>query len=322
MRDGEVTPVPVPEGGAGEPAAEPDRPPFPRGRPVYFIPIPSAPDKALWNMGKGDIQDSCHARSGGRRLAIRPPVTSIIIEFLRRLWLPALVFTVFNVGVVLAYMKLEGIRWQDALFWITHSHSIEFREVRHATKFFALFVFLGVFAFQIWVAERVFVTIFRRQGREAWKLMTNDVLIDHVKDHFIICGYGQVGRTVVDQLARLQIPFVLIETNEGLYRQLLQGGILVVHGDAKRNDVLQAAGIERARGICVVIDNDADNLYITVTAKALNPGLRIITRAGQERYAQAMRNSGADEVIIPESEGGLIAGKMIERYAAAAQRRE
>ena len=63
------------------------------------------------------------------------------------------------------------------------------------------------------------------------------------------------------------------------------------------------------RGICVLVDNDADNLYITVTAKAMNPRLRIITPAGQQRYAQAMRNSGADEVIIPEHEGGL----MVER---------
>ena len=77
------------------------------------------------------------------------------------------------------------------------------------------------------------------------------------------------------------------------------------------------AGIERARGICIVIDNDADNLYITVTAKAMNPGLKIITRAGQQRYAQAMRNSGADDVIIPEHEGGLIAGRVIEKYSAA-----
>ena len=219
-------------------------------------------------------------------------------------------------------MGLEGIRWQDALFWITHSHSIDHHVVRDATKIFAMFVFLGVFAFQIWVAERVLVTIFRRQGREAWKLMINDVRIEQVQDHFIICGFGQVGRTVVDQLTRLQIPFVLIETNEGLYRQLLKGEVPVIHGDAKRNDVLQSAGIERARGICIVIDNDADNLYITVTAKALNPKLRIITRAGQERYAQAMRNSGADEVIIPEYEGGIMAGRMIEKYAAVPSNRE
>ena len=242
--------------------------------------------------------------------------------FLRRLWLPVLVFAAFNIACVLTYMGLEGIRWQDALFWITHSHSIDHHVVRDATKIFAMFVFLGVFAFQIWVAERVLVTIFRRQGREAWKLMINDVRIEQVQDHFIICGFGQVGRTVVDQLTRLQIPFVLIETNEGLYRQLLKGEVPVIHGDAKRNDVLQSAGIERARGICIVIDNDADNLYITVTAKALNPKLRIITRAGQERYAQAMRNSGADEVIIPEYEGGLLAGRLIGEYAAVPSNRE
>jgi len=68
--------------------------------------------------------------------------------------------------------------------------------------------------------------------------------------------------------------------------------------------VLQSAGIERARGVCIVIDNDADNLYITVTAKALNPKARIITRAGSPGMRQAMRNSGADEVIIPSTKAG------------------
>src|SRR3970040_2293149 len=193
----------------------------------------------------------------GEGTAILPPLTRIIIVFLRRLWLPVLAFAAFNIACVLMYMGLEGIRWQDAFFWITHSHSI---------------------------------------------------------DHHVV-------RTVGEQLTRLQIPFVLIETNEGLYRQLLKGEVPVIHGDAKRYDVLQSAGIERARGICIVIDNDADNLYITVTAKALNPKLRIITRAGQERYAQAMRNSGADEVIIPEYEGGILAGRLIGAYAAVASNR-
>jgi voltage-gated potassium channel len=145
--------------------------------------------------------------------------------------------------------------------------------------------------------------------------MINEINVEKVRDHFIICGYGQVGRTVVDQLTRLRIPFVLIEINEGLYRELLKEGVLVVYGDAKRHDVLLTAGIERARGICIVIDNDADNLYITVTAKSLNPTAKIITRAGQQRYAQAMLNSGADEVVIPEYEGGLMIGRMIEKYS-------
>ena len=237
--------------------------------------------------------------------------------FIRRLWLPALLFAAFNVLCVLVYTGIEGIRWPDAVFWIVHPHAINPDKVRDFTKFFSILVYLGVFAFQIWIAERVLVTIFRKQGREAWKLMVNDANIEKLRDHFIICGFGQVGRTVVDQLTRLRIPFVLIESDEGLARQLLEEGIPVVKGDAKRHDALQTAGIERARGICIVIDNDADNLYITVTAKAMNPGLKIITRAGQQRYAQAIRNSGADEVIIPEHEGGLMVGRVIEKFSAA-----
>jgi voltage-gated potassium channel len=194
---------------------------------------------------------------------------------------------------------------------------MEYRHIHDSTKFFAFFVYLCVFGFQIWITERVLVTIFRRQGMEAWKAMINDVRIEKVREHFIVCGYGQVGRTVVDQLKRLEIPLVLIETNEGLCRELLKEGVPVIQGDAKRHDVLQTAGIDRARGICIVIDNDADNLYITVTARSMNANLKIITRAGQQRYAQAIRSSGADEVIIPEYEGGLMTGRMIERYYPA-----
>lgn len=238
----------------------------------------------------------------------------IILLFVRRLWVPLLVLAAFFGVCVVVYTRLEGIRPIDALFWVIHTHSIDYKTVHKSTKIFAMFVYAGVFAFQIWIAERVLLTIFSRQGMEAWKTMINEVNVDRLHDHFIICGYGQVGRTVVDQLRRLEIPFVLIETNEGLYRELLNDGTAVVQGDAKRHDILLKAGLARARGICVVIDNDADNLYITVTARSINPKIKIITRAGQQRYATAMRNSGADEVIIPEYEGGLMTGRMIQKY--------
>src|SRR4030088_501887 len=241
----------------------------------------------------------------------------VFLLFLRRLWLPVVVFAGFSLMCVLVYRHLEALRWQDALFWMIQPHAIDYLKVRNTTKFFSLFVFVGVFAFQIWVAERVLITIFNRQSVEAWRTMVNDVGIDKVRDHFIICGYGQVGRTVVDQLTRLEIPFVLIETNEGLCRELLNAGVLVIQGDAKRHDVLVQAGIERACGICIVIDSDSDNLYITVTARSLNAKAKIITRAGQQRYANAIRNSGADEVIIPEYEGGLMTGRMIQKYYPA-----
>src|ERR1700739_1625437 len=176
----------------------------------------------------------------------------ILILFLRRLWLPLTVLAGFLGICVAVYVRLEGLPPLDALFWVFHSHSIDYRTVHRSTKICSLFVYAGVFAFQIWIAERVLLTIFSRQGMEAWKTMVNEVNVDRLRDHFIICGYGQGGRTVVDQLRRVEIPFVLIETNEGLYHELLSDRTPVIQGDAKRHDVLQQAGIAGAMGIVVV----------------------------------------------------------------------
>jgi len=239
-----------------------------------------------------------------------------ILIIVRRLVVPFLVFVVFVLVSVWIYMRSEHLSFTNALFWFVHPHAIHYDAVRGSTKYFSILVSFGMFAFEIWFAERILLTFLGHQGREVWKSMLNEMNLERIRDHFIICGYGQVGRTVVEQLNKSLIPFVLIETNEGLYRQLLHEGALVIHGDAKRHSVLQEAGIERARGLCVVIDNDADNLYITITAKALNPKLRIITRAGQERYAEAMRTSGANEVVIPEFEGGKLASQLVTKYAA------
>ncbi len=144
--------------------------------------------------------------------------------------------------------------------------------------------------------------------------MINDVNIEKLQDHFIICGYGHMGRAVVDQLSRSGMSFVVLETNDELYRELLKNGVPVIHGDAKARDILLSAGIERARGICIVIDNDLENLSITIAARSLNAKLKIITRAGQRVYADSLRKSGADEVIIPEYLGGLTVGRMIKKF--------
>jgi voltage-gated potassium channel len=238
-----------------------------------------------------------------------------VLVFVRRLIGPFVLFLLFVLGCVFGYMRLEHLRFSDAIFWTAHPHAIEFHQVHTGTKYFSILVAMGIFAFEILFAERILLTFIGHQGREVWKSMINEMNLERVRDHFIICGYGQVGRTVCEQLNRAEIPYVLIETNESLYRQLLQEGALVLQGDAKRHSVLEEAGIARACGLCVVIDNDADNLYITITAKALNPKLKIITRAGQERYAEAMRTSGADEVIIPEFEGGKLASQLIKKHA-------
>lgn len=245
----------------------------------------------------------------------RAPIGRIVLLFLKRLWFPGALFVVFHVLVLAVYMGVEGITWDDALFWITHAHAIHPEHVHTSTKIFATFVFTGVFFFQVWFAERILSVIFAPEGLEAWVMIKNQVNVAKIRDHFIVCGYGQVGRTVTDQLRKAAIPFVLIESNEGLYKEVVTAGMLAIRGDAKRSVVLMEAGIERAKGICVLIDNDADNLYITITARSLNPNVKILMRAGQRRYAEAMRNAGADDVIIPEYEGGLMVSRLVEKYA-------
>ena len=88
----------------------------------------------------------------------------ITILFLRRLWLPTLVFGAFCLLCVALYVRLEDLRAIDAFFWIFHPHSIDYHSVRTATKLFSIFVYVGVFAFQVWIAERVLDTIFNRHG--------------------------------------------------------------------------------------------------------------------------------------------------------------
>ena len=245
----------------------------------------------------------------------KAPIRQIFLLFLRRLRLPAALFVLFHLVVLTVYMGVEGVTWDDALFWITHPHAIDPEHVKTSTKIFATIVFTSVFFFQVWFAERILSAIFAPEGMEAWVMIKNQLNVRTIRDHFIVCGYGQVGRTVVDQLRKAEIPFVLIESDDGLYKEVLREGIPVIRGDAKRRGILTEAGIERAKGICVVIDNDADNLYITITARSLNPNAKILMRAGQRRYAEAMRNAGADDVIIPEYEGGLMVSRLVEKYA-------
>jgi voltage-gated potassium channel len=244
-------------------------------------------------------------------MATRTSILGVARLLVTRLLLPLLLLAGFMAVCAVGYVLLARIGWVDAFFWIIHPSAIDPGRVSKATKIFSIAVYAGVFFFEVWIAERVLVSLFHPEGGGVWRTMMIEVAIQNTRNHYILCGYGQVGRTVVEQMRKAQIPFILVESNDGLYRQLLSEGLLVIHGDAKRHSVLESAGILRARGICALIDNDADNLYITITAKTLNPKLRVITRAGQERYAQAMRSSGADDVVIPEYEGGLVIGRLI-----------
>lgn len=118
-------------------------------------------------------------------------------------------------------------------------------------------------------------------------------------DHFIVCAYGRVGRTVAEELRAQGNEVVVVESKPELAAALAEQGVLHVQGDPSDEQVLAAVGIDRARALVCAVDSDAANVYITLTARSLNPGLRIIARASGTGTADKLVRAGADEVISP-----------------------
>jgi voltage-gated potassium channel len=128
--------------------------------------------------------------------------------------------------------------------------------------------------------------------------------IEKLNNHIIVCGAGRVGGNVADILRAEGEQFVVIETNEVLVEQMRSAGHLILHGDATQDDVLNHAGISKARGIICGLSNDAYNVFVVLTARALNPNLHIVSRAVQPESVAKLRHAGADKIISPNQIGG------------------
>jgi voltage-gated potassium channel len=127
--------------------------------------------------------------------------------------------------------------------------------------------------------------------------------IARLKNHYIVCGYGRMGRIICQEFARKGIPFVVIEKNHEVSRDI-EAGILVITGDDSRDEVLLTAGIQRAKGLVSVVSSDAANVYITLTARELAPDIYIVARSGEEGSEKKLLRAGADRVVSPYTIGG------------------
>jgi voltage-gated potassium channel len=128
--------------------------------------------------------------------------------------------------------------------------------------------------------------------------------IVRLDSHYIICGMGRVGRSVARELARKPVPFVIIENADSKIQRFSAENWLVVTGDATQEQTLRQAQIERARGLIAATTTDATNLYIVLTARGLNPHLKIIARASEDNAEKHLLTAGADAVVSPYSFAG------------------
>jgi voltage-gated potassium channel len=201
------------------------------------------------------------------------------------------------------FMWIEGWSWEEALFMalITVS-TVGYGEVHPLStvgRLFASFLIIGGLGTALYTMTRVGQVILEGElfGELGKRRMQKELA--ELKDHFILCGFGRFSRSVADDMEHSGYPFCIIESSSENEESLRDLGYLYLLADATSDEALIGAGVERARAVLALLPSDADNLYITVTAKALNPTVRIIARTADESGETKLRRAGAHEVFSP-----------------------
>ena len=215
---------------------------------------------------------------------------------------------VFCCGVA-GYMRVEGWSFFDSLYQVVITLStVGFQEVyplsRNGRILTMLLIVSGVgsFAYLVGTFTQVLVEG-RLQQFLGRRRMQN--IIDRLTGHVIICGYGRIGSIVASEILAENVAAVIVESNPEVTAILDEQGIPYVAGDATADEVLLAAGLLRAKTLVAALTQEAANVYVTLTARQLNPNIHIVARADAQGHTQRLQRAGADKVLVPHLYGGV-----------------
>ncbi|MFL5914053.1 MAG: potassium channel family protein [Gaiellaceae bacterium] len=135
--------------------------------------------------------------------------------------------------------------------------------------------------------------------------------IEQLRDHFIICGYGRVGRRVADEFRASEVPYLVLDFHQDAVASAQEDGALLLEGDATRDENLRRAGLERAKGLVAASDSDADNLYVVLSARSARPDLTIVARASGTDAERKLVLAGADRVVLPYTTAGQVMANLV-----------
>ncbi len=214
---------------------------------------------------------------------------------------------VLSAGLV-GFVLLAGVTPIEAAFWLLDPTSIELHFATHdgpatATKAYALAVFAGLLVAGLWIGESVADTVFGGRVGEELRRARARRAARRAEDHVIVCGYGTFGRTVARRLRETGRSVVVVDSDPATV-EAAADGVCAIEGDARTEETLRAAGIERARALVAGIDDADANLQICMVADQLAPESRLIVRVGDDEAASLARRAGADSVVIPEAVSG------------------
>jgi voltage-gated potassium channel len=203
------------------------------------------------------------------------------------------------------FLAGEGI-WES--FYVTLTillthfyHKVEFPIT---LQLVILLLIFGSFIIIAYVLKYFAEFIFEGQLSEGVKKRKMDKKISKLADHYIVCGYGRVGKQVAEELSDEGVDFVVIDKNPLETYEAEKKGFIAIEGDPIKEEILQRAGISRAKALLACLGDDTDNLFLTLTAKSVSSELYIVARASEDESVSKLEKAGADRVSLPYQIGG------------------
>jgi voltage-gated potassium channel len=229
-------------------------------------------------------------------------------HYYKRVYFAAAVILLVLIIGILGFMFIEAYSFLEAFYMtIITVATVGFQEVHPlsgAGKVFTAFLIIssiGTYAVAISIISTyISGGEFSRYYR-SYKIMKQ---ISQLENHVIVCGYGHNGRQACEVLKASGQPFVLIESDEHITQHLKEDPILVIEGNATQDEILLEAGIGKAKALITTLPSDADNVFVTLTARGINSKLLIISRAKDDASEKKLRRAGANNVIMPDKIGG------------------
>jgi len=212
-------------------------------------------------------------------------------------------------GGTIGYILIEGWGVMDSLYMTLITIStvgyFEVQPLGVTGRIFTMGLVISGVGFSLYVAAALVQFMVEGRIRIIMGRRRLDRKIGRLKDHFIVCGYGRIGRVLCRNLKRRPIDLVVVEKNADLIPVMEQDGILYISGDAADEATLSKARIERAKGLVAVLATDTDNVFLVLTARQLAPDLLIYARAGREASKQKLMTAGANVVESPYEMGAV-----------------
>jgi voltage-gated potassium channel len=219
----------------------------------------------------------------------------------------SLLLTILVIGVV-GFKTMMDLSWIDALYMtVITVTTVGYREVEIPNDMAKLFIVFLILCSVVIVGYAVTVIseyLISRSSLKDLRERQKQKKIDAMEDHVIVCGYGRNGKQAVEKLQDYHRDFIIIEKNQEVIESVSLPEHHFLKGNANEDEVLLRAGIEKASTLITALPDDADNLFVVLSARQLNKDLKIISRASEESTYKKLKLAGADNVILPDKIGG------------------